>query len=308
MARTEARLGAAGAVTRRRSVGPWEPVEPRTDWARVDATTKAEIERQAAFDDAEAARDGVAWVQRVRRRAGLSQAEFARRIGISVATVRSWEQGKLVPQGAARALLHVIDRVPEAMLALIASETIRDSNASTSNRAGGRHRVDAEPENTRRLYMLIGKFIFSFSELEFLLRHTLAEVLKIDNKIFYPVTTGYDFATLCRVTQSVCKIASPYSEQERDEIGKVLKSCLRLNDERVRIAHGTWFMSDTEVGTDHVSRQKLEPETYYSHIEELEKVIYDLNLVIWRLIAFLTLTGVILRPTTTEALAPADPC
>jgi putative transcriptional regulator len=121
MARTEARLDATGAVTRRRSAGPWEPVEPRTDWAWVDATTEVEIERQAASDDAEAAKDAAAWVRRVRRRAGLSQAEFARRIGISVATVRGWEQGKLLPQGAARALLRVIDRVPEAVLALSAS-------------------------------------------------------------------------------------------------------------------------------------------------------------------------------------------
>ena len=126
MARTEARLHATGAVTRRRSAGPpqntgWEPVEPRSDWTRVDANTEAEIERQAAFDDAEAAQDAAAWVRRVRRRAGLSQAEFARRIGISVATVRGWEQGKLVPQGAARALLRVIDRVPEAVLALSAN-------------------------------------------------------------------------------------------------------------------------------------------------------------------------------------------
>jgi DNA-binding transcriptional regulator YiaG len=30
--------------------------------------------------------------------------------------VRDWERGKLVPQGAARALLRVIDRVPEAVL------------------------------------------------------------------------------------------------------------------------------------------------------------------------------------------------
>jgi putative transcriptional regulator len=120
MARTEARLDAMGTVTRRGPGGRWEPVAPRTDWARVDATTEAEIEGQAALDDAEAAREAAAWVRRVRRRAGLSQAEFARRIGISVATVRGWEQGRLVPQGAARALLRVIDRVPEAVLALSA--------------------------------------------------------------------------------------------------------------------------------------------------------------------------------------------
>jgi putative transcriptional regulator len=121
MARIEARLDPKGGVRRRRSAGPWEPVEPRTDWARVDATTEADIERQIAFDNAEATRNAAAWVRRVRRRAGLSQAEFARRIGISVVTVRDWERGKLAPQGAARALLRVIDRVPEALLALSAS-------------------------------------------------------------------------------------------------------------------------------------------------------------------------------------------
>jgi hypothetical protein len=47
MARIEARLDPRGAVSRRRSAGAWEPVEPRTDWARVDATTEAEIERQS---------------------------------------------------------------------------------------------------------------------------------------------------------------------------------------------------------------------------------------------------------------------
>jgi hypothetical protein len=82
MPRTEARLDATGAVTRRRPAGAWAPIEPRSDWARVDATTEAEIERQAADDDAGAAMDAAAWARRVRRRAGLSQAEFARRIGI----------------------------------------------------------------------------------------------------------------------------------------------------------------------------------------------------------------------------------
>jgi putative transcriptional regulator len=118
MARIEARLGPKGTVIQRRSAGRWEPLEPRTDWKRVDATTETEIERQAALDDAEAAKDAAAWVRRVRRRAGLSQAEFARRIGMSVVTVRDWEHGRRLPQGAARALLRVIDRVPEAVLAL----------------------------------------------------------------------------------------------------------------------------------------------------------------------------------------------
>ncbi len=120
MAKVRARLDADGTVRQQRSVATWERVEPRADWAPVDATTEAEIECQAAEDDAQAARDAAAWVRRVRRRAGLSQAEFARRIGVPVATVREWERGTLLPEGAARALLRVIDRVPEAAFALLA--------------------------------------------------------------------------------------------------------------------------------------------------------------------------------------------
>jgi hypothetical protein len=73
MARTEARLDATGAITRRSYGGRWEQVEPCADWRQLDATTEAEIERQAAADDAEAAMDAAAWARRVRRRAGLSR-------------------------------------------------------------------------------------------------------------------------------------------------------------------------------------------------------------------------------------------
>jgi hypothetical protein len=74
MAKIEARVDSKGAVNRRRSTGLWEPVEPRTDWTRVDA----QIERQAAFDDAEAAKDASAWARRVRRRAAPPPVEGRR--------------------------------------------------------------------------------------------------------------------------------------------------------------------------------------------------------------------------------------
>jgi len=43
----------------------------------------------------------------VRARFHATQEEFARMIGISVQTLRNWEQGKRRPQGPARALLRV---------------------------------------------------------------------------------------------------------------------------------------------------------------------------------------------------------
>ena len=43
---------------------------------------------------------------------GLTQAEFARAIGISVHTLRNWEQGRRKPEGPAIALLRIAARHP----------------------------------------------------------------------------------------------------------------------------------------------------------------------------------------------------
>jgi putative transcriptional regulator len=120
MAKVKARLEADGTVAIRRA-GAWQVVPPRADLARIDATTEAEIAAQIAQDDAEAAADAAAWARRVRRRIGLSQAEFARRIGVPATTVRSWERGDASPQGTARVLLRLIDRAPETALAVLAA-------------------------------------------------------------------------------------------------------------------------------------------------------------------------------------------
>lgn len=91
----------------------------RIDTARVDATTETDINRQAAHDEAEAMQDIAKFVRRVRKRLGLSQAEFSERIDVSLDTIRNWEQGKRSPTGAAKALLKVLDRAPEAALAAL---------------------------------------------------------------------------------------------------------------------------------------------------------------------------------------------
>ena len=51
-------------------------------------------------------------VTALRRRTGLSQAAFSRRIGVSPATLRNWEQGRRRPEGPARVLLALLDRNP----------------------------------------------------------------------------------------------------------------------------------------------------------------------------------------------------
>lgn len=88
----------------------------RVDMARVDATTEKELVAQQAADEADAMQDAAKFARRVRRRLGLSQLEFSNRIDVPLDTIRNWEQGKRSPTGAAKALLKVLDRAPEAAL------------------------------------------------------------------------------------------------------------------------------------------------------------------------------------------------
>jgi putative transcriptional regulator len=58
-------------------------------------------------------------VQAIRRQYGLSQEKFAKLLGISVSTLRNWEQGRRKPEGPAQVLLRVAARHPEAILDVI---------------------------------------------------------------------------------------------------------------------------------------------------------------------------------------------
>jgi len=91
----------------------------RIDMARVDATTEQDIAEHKAADEVEAIQDAARFAKRVRMRLGFSQAEFAKRINVSLDTIRNWEQGKRHPTGAAKALLKVLDKTPETALAAL---------------------------------------------------------------------------------------------------------------------------------------------------------------------------------------------
>ena len=54
-------------------------------------------------------------IKRIRVGYRLSQTQFAALMGISVGTLRNWEQGRRIPDGPARVLLQVAAKHPEAV-------------------------------------------------------------------------------------------------------------------------------------------------------------------------------------------------
>ena len=60
-------------------------------------------------------------VKAIRNRLGLSQASFAASFGLSLHTLRNWEQGRRQPEPAARAYLKVIEKAPETVKSALVS-------------------------------------------------------------------------------------------------------------------------------------------------------------------------------------------
>ena len=54
-------------------------------------------------------------VKRIRQKLHKTQREFALMIGISVATLRNWEQGRRRPDGPAKVLLRIAQTNPSAI-------------------------------------------------------------------------------------------------------------------------------------------------------------------------------------------------
>ncbi len=58
-------------------------------------------------------------IKGIRAKLAMSQTEFALMIGVSVATLQNWEQGRRRPEGPARALLRVASVNPAAVAAAL---------------------------------------------------------------------------------------------------------------------------------------------------------------------------------------------
>jgi putative transcriptional regulator len=95
----------------------------RTDWQNPRAMTDAEVRAAAEADpdnpplteDEIARLEPVPVPKAIREKLGMTQQEFARTYHLSLSALRDWEQQRYQPDQAARTLLRVIERSPEAV-------------------------------------------------------------------------------------------------------------------------------------------------------------------------------------------------
>jgi len=100
----------------------------RGKWARkTEFATRADgsVRRVITRRDGTVEKDEIipaerALVAAARAATGLSQATFAKLLGVSVRTLQEWEQGRKAPSGAAATLLRVAARHPEMLKELVA--------------------------------------------------------------------------------------------------------------------------------------------------------------------------------------------
>lgn len=106
-----------------------------------------------------------------------------------------------------------------------------------------------------KTYRAIGRFMFEFSQVEYAVRHYLAEEIGLKEEHFTAVIESYEVGVLTTVAQEVFKKAR--GEVEGTRIDKLLKRFRGLNDARKRVAHGLWIPF-VDGGTVHyVSRSSL---------------------------------------------------
>ena len=101
---------------------PLAPTMPEPAVAMPEPTLAMPTASPTTPDVASGETPALPAVRDLRRRAQLTQLEFAARLGVPVETIRNWEQGKRAPRGPAWALLAVIAHSPETVFAALATD------------------------------------------------------------------------------------------------------------------------------------------------------------------------------------------
>jgi putative transcriptional regulator len=92
----------------------------KRDRAKIKATTEEDVRRHMIEDgedpDAELREEDIISPWYIRKRLGMSQQQFAATLGIPIATLRNWEQNRVMMEPATIALMRILAHEPKAAL------------------------------------------------------------------------------------------------------------------------------------------------------------------------------------------------
>jgi|SRR6516162_7240069 hypothetical protein len=111
-----------------------------------------------------------------------------------------------------------------------------------------------------RFFSAIGRFIFEFSQLEYTIKHHVAEQVGLKDEYFTPVMT-HEFAVLCTIAETVLGPGMTGDRAER--LKKLIDECRTLNEHRVHIVHGLWFVGREKGRLFPAPKGKIETDVYY---------------------------------------------
>jgi DNA-binding transcriptional regulator YiaG len=92
---------------------------------RIEKLADGTFSRVAVNPETQRRKSAKAWeakseVAKVRHSLDLTQEDFAKLLGIGLSTLRSWEQKKREPSGAAKMLIHIALKHPEVLQEAVA--------------------------------------------------------------------------------------------------------------------------------------------------------------------------------------------
>jgi hypothetical protein len=122
---------------------------------------------------------------------------------------------------------------------------------------------------SEKTYRAIGRFIFEFSQLEYEIRHQVAEAVDIPFWHFNEIMV-HDFTILCNAALSVFKFAYTSEEHRWKKMEPLLKKALGLGNIRNAVAHGLWVPFVQGGKVIHVPRS-MQPNVSVKQAETLEK-------------------------------------
>lgn len=125
------------------------------------------------------------------------------------------------------------------------------------------------------VHLAIGRFIAEFSQLEYTLRHYLAEEIKLDDMFFHEIVGSYDAGLLLNVCRAVFQ--KTRGKRYESAIKGVLTRFQNMIEERNRVAHALWVVHLDGGTHHHINRNSLKSLPAANRADALNRLADEIS-------------------------------